>query len=71
MKSIIFLFILTVLSINHVHAVTLKEALNQAFLNNTELNAERENLKISKEELNISRSNYLPSLSVSGTRSTE
>ena len=71
MKSIIFLFILTVLSINHAHAVTLKEALNQAFLNNTELNAERENLKISKEELNISRSNYLPSLSVSGTRSTE
>ena len=42
MKSIIFLFILTVLSINHAHAVTLKEALNQAFLNNTELNAERE-----------------------------
>ena len=71
MKSIIFLFILTVLSINHAHAVTLKEALNQAFLNNTELNAERENLKISKEELNISRSNYLPSLSVSGSRSTE
>ena len=43
----------------------------KAFLNNTELNAERENLKISKEELNISRSNYLPSLSVSGSRSTE
>ena len=71
MKSIIFLFILAVLSVNHAHAVTLKEALNQAFLNNTELNAERENLKISKEELNISRSNYLPSLSVSGSRSTE
>ena len=71
MKSIIFLFILTVLSINHAHAVTLKEALNQAFLNNTELTAARENLKISKEELNISRANYLPSLSVSGSRSTE
>ena len=71
MKSIIFLFILLVININHAHAVTLKEALNQAFLNNTELNAERENLKISKEELNISRSNYLPSLSVSGSRSTE
>ena len=71
MKSIIFLFILSVLNINHAHAVTLKEALNQAFLNNTELNAERESLKISKEELNISRSNYLPSLSVSGSRSTE
>ena len=71
MKSIIFLFILSVLNINHAHAVTLKEALNQAFLNNAELNAERESLKISKEELNISRSNYLPSLSVSGSRSTE
>ena len=53
MKNIIILLLLIILNINHVQAVTLKEALNQAFINNLELNAERENLKISKEELKI------------------
>ena len=66
-----FLFILAVLSVNHAHAVTLKEALNQAYKNNTELNAERENLKISIEDLNISRSNYLPSLNCKWNKSQE
>ena len=71
MKNIIILLLLIILNINHVQAVTLKEALNQAFINNSELNAERENLKISKEELKISKSNYLPSFILSGSKSRE
>ena len=71
MKNIIILLTLIILNINHVQAVTLKEALNQAFINNLELNAERENLKISKEELKISKSNYLPSFVLSGSKSRE
>ena len=71
MKNIIFLLTLVIININQASAVTLKEALSEAFRNNTELNAERENLKISKEELNISKSNYLPSFVLSGSKSRE
>ena len=71
MKNIIFLLTLVIININQASAVTLKEALSEAFRNNTELNAERENLKISKEELNISKSNYLPSFTLSGSKSRE
>ena len=52
-------------------AVTLSEALLQAYINNPELNAERENIKVSKEDLNISRSEFLPSVTLSGSRSQE
>ena len=58
MKNIIILFLLIILNISHAQAITLKEALNQTYINNSELNAERENLKISKEELNISRIDF-------------
>ena len=43
-------------------AITLSEALQQAYLNNPELNAERENIQVSKEDLNISRSEFLPTI---------
>ena len=52
-------------------AVTLTEALIQAYKNNPELNAERENIKISDEDLNISKSEYLPTLTLSGSKSEE
>jgi len=71
MKNIIILLALLIFNVNQALAVTLKEALKEAFANNTELNAERENLKISKEELNISRSNYFPSFTLSGSKSNE
>ena len=35
------------------------------------MNAERENIKISEEDVNISKGNYLPSLTLSGTQSQE
>ena len=52
-------------------AVTLYEALNETYNNNKQLNAERENIKASEEDLNISKANYMPSLSLSGSKSLE
>jgi len=69
-KTILILF--SVLFINqHVLAVTLFEALTEAYKNNTDLNAERENINISEEDLKISKGNYLPTVTISGSKSQE
>ncbi|MDA9062761.1 TolC family protein [Candidatus Pelagibacter sp.] len=69
-KTILILF--SVLFLNqHVLAVTLFEALTEAYKNNTDLNAERENINISEEDLKISKSNYLPTVTISGSKSQE
>mgnify|MGYP003973494413 FL=1 len=71
MKKII-LILFSVLFINqNVLAVTLFEALTEAHKNNLDLNAERENISVSKEDLKISKSNYLPSVTISGSQSQE
>jgi len=71
MKKII-LILFSVLFLNqHVLAVTLFEALSEAYKNNTELNAERENINISEEDLKISKSKYLPTVIISGSKSQE
>ena len=67
----IFLFSL-IFSINQsAYAVTLSESLLLAYRNNPELNAERENFKVSKEDLKISRSEFLPTVTLSGSKSQE
>ena len=67
MKKII-LILFSVLFLNQqVLAVTLFEALTETYRNNTDLNAERENINISEEDLKISKSDYLPSVSISGS----
>ena len=67
-----FLISLALFLINqNAFAVTLSEALLQAYNNNPELNAERENIKVSKEDLNISRSEFLPTVTLSGSKSRE
>jgi len=69
-KTILILF--SVLFLNqHVLAVTLFEALTEAYKNNTDLNAERENINISEEELKISKGSYLPTVIISGSKSQE
>ena len=69
MKKII-LILLSVLFLNqHVLAVTLFEALTETYKNNADLNAERENINISEEDLKISKSNYLPIVTISGSKS--
>ena len=71
MKKII-LILFSVLFLNQqVLAVTLFEALTEAYKNNTDLNAERENIDISEEDLKISKGNYLPSVTISGSKSQE
>ena len=62
--GILFLF-------TNVNAETFTAALKKAYENNSELNAERENINISEQELKISRSSYLPSITIEGTQSKE
>ena len=69
-RIIIILFLLTFYSKN-VFAVSLSEALLQAYKNNPELNAERENIEMSKQDLKISKSEFLPSVTLSGSKSQE
>ena len=61
-----FIFLL-----NNAHAETFSAALKKAYNDNNELNAERESLNISEQELKISMSSYLPSLTLSGSKSSE
>ena len=67
----IFILFLVIFIANQAFAITLVDALNQAYQNNTELNAERENINVSKEDLNITKGEYLPSVSITGTKSQE
>ena len=69
-KFLIFIFCPFFL-INSVNAETFSEALKKAFKNNPELNAERESLNISEQELKISTSSYLPTVTLSGSKSQE
>jgi len=71
MKKIILSFLLSTLFFNNGHAVSLYEALNETYKNNTQLNAERENINAAEEDINISKADYMPSLSLSGSKSFE
>ena len=57
--------------ISGLNAETFTTALSKAYKNNSELNAERENISISEQELKISQGNYLPTLTLSGSKSRE
>tara|TARA_B100000674_G_C37910602_1_gene948402 strand:+ start:543 stop:1838 length:1296 start_codon:yes stop_codon:yes gene_type:complete len=67
----IFIFLLLFLYSTKIFAITLSEALMQAYKTNPELNAERENANASKQELNISKSEFLPSITLSGSKSSQ
>ena len=71
MKKVFLIIIVVIFGTSNVFALTLKEALIQTYKNNTELNAERENIKVSKEDLRISKGDYLPSASITGSKSKE
>jgi len=62
--SILFLF-------SNAYAETFTAALKKAYDTNPELNAERESLNISEQELKVSRSSYLPTVTLEGTKSQE
>ena len=69
-KIIIILSLISLFSVN-AYAITLYDALNETYQNNTQLNAERENIKASEEDINISEADYKPSLTLSGSKSFE
>ena len=71
MKKIFLILLVITFFEKDVFAINLSEALLQAYKNNPELNAERENIKVSKEDFNISRSEFLPSVTLSGSKSQE
>ena len=71
MKQIFLILFLALFLNQQVLAVTLFEALTEAYKNNADLNAERENINISEEDLKISKSNYLPSVIITGSKSQE
>ena len=67
LKIILVLFF----SINLALAETLNAALKRAYDTNPELNAERESLNISEEELKVSIGSYLPTITLEGSKSQE
>ena len=71
MTRFILILFFTIFYFENTFAVSLSEALIQAYKNNPELNAERENIKVSEEDLKISRSEFLPSITLSGSKSEE
>ena len=71
MKKIILFIIFNLLFITHSNAKDLIKALNQAYNSNLKLNAERENIKIAKENVNEALSDFLPSITISGYVSEE
>ena len=71
MKNILFIIFSVLFLAPNVKAETLSEALKKAYNNNPELNAERESLNISEQELKISRGSYLPTVTLSGSKSRE
>ncbi len=71
MKKFLIIIFCSFFFINSVNAETFSEALKKAFKNNPELNAERESLNISEQDLKISKGSYLPTVTLSGSKSQE
>ncbi len=71
MKNFFLITSLLLLSVTSVAAATLSDALKTTFQNNLELQAERKNLEVQKEVLNISKSDFFPTLTLSGTKNFE
>jgi len=70
-KKLFFISLALSLISQNVFAVNLLQALKQAYTNNPVLNAERQNIQVSKEDLNISKSEFLPTVTLSGSQSEE
>ena len=57
--------------ISPLSAETFNSALKRAYETNPELNAERESINISEQELKVSKSSYLPTITLEGSKSQE
>ena len=65
MKTLLITFFI-LYNISFANANDLKIYIDSALKNNPRLNAERKNLEATKENINISKSEFLPTLSISG-----
>ena len=70
-KKLIFIILCSCLIFSQSNADDLMKALSDAYYKNPELNAERENILVSKEDLKISRSEFLPSITITGSKSEQ
>ncbi len=70
LKKILLLIIFFLFS-NNLFAQDLLKILSEAFQNNSKLNAERASLNAVKEEVSISRGDFLPSVTLSGNISSQ
>tara|TARA_A100001011_G_scaffold289644_1_gene300942 strand:+ start:884 stop:2170 length:1287 start_codon:yes stop_codon:yes gene_type:complete len=70
MKKIFFTIIFC-LFFNTTYAQDVIKTLSNAFKNNSKLNAERASLNAAKQDVNISRGEFLPSVTVSGNISSQ
>ena len=71
MKTILKIFLILIFSLSSVFAETFNSALKRAYDTNPELNAERESINISEQELKVSKSSYLPTITLEGSKSQE
>ena len=71
MKKFLLIIFCTIFFPLSAFSATLKEALKQTFDNNLELQAERINLEIQQEVINMSRSDLLPTLTLTGKKNFE
>ena len=69
--KIIIIFLVSFFYFTDLYAINLTDALKLAYKTNPELNAERENANASKQDFNISKSEFLPSLTLSGSKSSQ
>ncbi|MDC3100420.1 TolC family outer membrane protein [Candidatus Pelagibacter sp.] len=70
-KKLLFIILCNCLIFSQSNADDLMKALSDAYYKNPELNAERENILVSKEDLKISRSEFLPSITITGSKSEQ
>ncbi|WP_440681815.1 TolC family protein [Candidatus Pelagibacter sp. HIMB1623] len=71
MKKFLIIIFCSIIFPLSAFSATLKEALKQTFDNNLELQAERKNLEIQQEVINMSRSDLLPTLTLTGKKNFE
>ena len=71
MKKFLITISLFLLAINPAFSETFSEALLKAYQNNSDLNAERENINVSEQDLEISKGAYRPTVTLSGSKSIE
>ena len=69
MKIFLKTFLIIILLKVSVLAETFNSALKRAYETNPELNAEREILNISKQELKITKSSYILTVTITGRKS--